>query len=194
MSNNWSITETKELFDTVQDYVSRGEGLSRAFVYIANKHNRSVNSVRNYYYSQCKLFAMIPKVAQELGIQTIESKRDKFETFSPQEIKDLVVHILTRRTTGLSVRAILNQLSDNDPILALRYMNKYRSMLSTHKSTIQQYMQELREKNIPYYNPYNNNIVTHDETDSRTKLASFLSKLEEAELDKFIDIINKIVN
>jgi len=194
MSNNWSITETKELFDTVQASVDKGEGLSKAFATIAKQHNRSINSVRNYYYSQCKLFVMLPKIAEELGIQTIESKRDKFDTFSQEEIKELVVHILTRRTTGVSVRAILNQLSNNDTVLALRYMNKYRSMLSTHKSTMQQYMQELREQNIPYFNPYTNTIVTTDESDSRTKLASFLSKLEESELDKFIDIINKIVN
>lgn len=194
MSNNWSIPETKELFDTVRRSVSNGNGLSKAFNEIAKNHNRSVNSVRNYYYSQCKLFNMIPKVAEELGIETIESKRDKFSVFSQQEIKDLIMHILTKRTTGQSVRAILNDLSHNDPVLALRYMNKYRSMLITHKSIIQQYMQELREQNIPYFNPYTNAVITQDETDSRAKLASFLSKLEESELDKFIDMINKIVN
>ena len=194
MSNNWSISETKELFDAVKSSVDKGEGLSKAFATIANLHNRSINSVRNYYYSQCKLFTMLPKIAQELGIKTIEIKRDKFNVFSQEEIKSLIVHILTKRTTGQSVRSILNELSSNDGVLALRYMNKYRSMLSTHKSTLQQYMQELREKNIPFYNPYTNLVVTTEETDSRTKLASFLSKLEESELDKFIDIINKIVN
>jgi ABC-type metal ion transport system substrate-binding protein len=55
-------------------------------------------------------------------------------------------------------------------------------------------MHDLRGQNIPYYNPYTNSIVTNSDSDSRVKLASFLSKLEESELDKFIDIINKIVN
>jgi DNA-binding transcriptional regulator YhcF (GntR family) len=194
MSNNWSISQTKELFDTVLKSAKQGGGLSKAFAEISQKHGRSINSVRNFYYSQCKLFAMVPKVANELGIKTIETKRENFETFSQEEIKQLIIHILTNRVNGKSVRAILNEHSKQDPVLALRYMNKYRSMLSTHKNTMHNIMQELRQQNIPYYNPYTNSIITADQSDSRLKLASFLSKLEESELDKFIDIINKIVN
>jgi len=88
----------------------------------------------------------------------------------------------------------LADYSHNDPVLALRYMNKYRSMLTTHKNRMNTIMQQLREQNIPYLNPYTNTIVDGQANDSKQKLATFLSKLEESELDTFIDMINKIVN
>jgi len=192
--NNWSIDDTKELFDTVGKYSNEGKGLSSAFAMIAEKTNRSINSVRNFYYSQCKLFALVPKVAGELGIKTIEPKRDNFITFSEMEINNLITHILTNRVAGKSVRAILAEYSQNDPVLALRYMNKYRSMLTTHKNRMNAIMQQLREQNIPYFNPYTNTVIDGQVSDSKQKLATFLSKLEESELDTFIDMINKIVN
>jgi len=73
-------------------------------------------------------------------------------------------------------------------------MNKYRSMLSTHRNRMNAIMQSLREQNIPYLNPYTNTVVDGNSGDSKQKLASFLSKLEESEIDTFIDMINKIVN
>ncbi|MCL2598508.1 MAG: hypothetical protein FWD76_01175 [Firmicutes bacterium] len=191
---NWSIEDTKTLFDTVAQFSQEGLGLSKAFVKIAKQSGRSTNSVRNFYYSQCKLLALVPKVAGELGIQTIAPKRDSFVTFSEEQITHLVGHILTKRVEGLSVRAILQEYSNGDPVLALRYMNKYRSMLTTHKSRMQTIMHALREQNTPYFNPYTNQVVDGSTSDPKQKLALFLSKLEESEIDSFLDMLGKIVN
>ena len=64
MDKNWSINETKQLFSLVYNAASEGKGLSGAFNEMAKSSGKSVNSIRNYYYSQLKLFEMMPAISQ----------------------------------------------------------------------------------------------------------------------------------
>lgn len=71
MDKNWSINETKQLFSLVYDAASKGKGLSGAFGEMAKASGKSVNSIRNYYYSQLKLFEMMPAFSAQLGIKPL---------------------------------------------------------------------------------------------------------------------------
>ena len=77
-NTEWTIEQTKALFDRCHAARKKGESLSAAFRDIANDTSRSVNSVRNYYYAQAKTFEMVPDVAKKLGIKLNGSGRDRF--------------------------------------------------------------------------------------------------------------------
>ena len=59
MDNKWSIDETKRLFDLAARAADSGKGLSSAFGEMARASGKSVNSVRNYYYSQLRLLSIV---------------------------------------------------------------------------------------------------------------------------------------
>ena len=60
-----------------------------------------------------------------------------FETFSENEVRDLVRQILVARGKGQSVRACVMALSGGDRALMLRYQNKYRSILRKKLDAVQ---------------------------------------------------------
>ena len=89
MDNKWSIDETKQLFDLAFKAYESGKGLSAAFGEMSRHSGKSVNSIRNYYYSQLRLFEMLPEFTDKLGIRTVAMRREKFNVFSPEEIDAL---------------------------------------------------------------------------------------------------------
>ena len=75
MDNKWSIDETKQLFDLAFEAAQNGKGLSAAFGEMSRHSGKSVNSIRNYYYSQLRLFEMMPEFTDRLGIRTVAIDR-----------------------------------------------------------------------------------------------------------------------
>ena len=67
-NNTWTIEQTKALFNRCAAARKAGKSLSAAFEETAKLTDRSVNSVRNYYYSQAKTFELVPDIAEKLGI------------------------------------------------------------------------------------------------------------------------------
>lgn len=74
--DNWTIAQTKELFELVRQAGDNGRGLNWAFEKMSQKCSRSLNSVRNYYYSQLKMFQLLPSLASDLKIRLPKVKRD----------------------------------------------------------------------------------------------------------------------
>lgn len=192
MENNWTIEQTKKLFNLAAKAVNGGNGLATAFNQMSKDCNRSVNSVRNYYYSQLKMFELVPQIATDLGITLISGQRAEFELFSEDEIDTLIENILIGKSQGESVRAVIARLSGADTKKALRLQNKYRSMIAHHRERVNKVMKKLSAANKPYYNPYLKQTVCGDTPDNYKKLNEYISSLDEKEVGEFLSIMQKL--
>ncbi len=190
--DNWTIAQTKELFELVRQAGDNGRGLNWAFEKMSQKCSRSLNSVRNYYYSQLKMFQLLPSLASDLKIRLPKVKRDNFELFGQDEIRELIERILTGKAEGKSVRATIAELSGGDGKKALRLQNKYRSMLTHHRAYMEDVMRSLKERNIPYYDPYRKALGGDGKDDNIRKLTEYISKLDEQEAGSFLNLIRKL--
>lgn len=192
MENNWTIQQTKELFDLAKDAYSQGKGLKSAFCLMSEKSGKSINSVRNYYYSQLKMFELVPSLAQSIGIVTVREKRAAFCTFRQDEVRRLVKRILADKGKGISVRASIAAMSDS-PKAALRLQNKFRSVVARHKPLVTEIMNELGNEGQPYFNPYTKSVGDETSAKGIDKLNEYISKLDEKEVNGFISLLSKLV-
>lgn len=190
MEKNWTISQTKELFDLVYHAVENNRGLNSAFTKMSERCGRSVNSVRNYYYSQLKMFELVPTLAKDLGIKTVSVQRADFELFTEAEIATLIERVLTAKANGISVRAAIAEMANGDAKLALRLQNKYRSMLAHHRDRVTAVMEDMNARGVVYYNPYRKSVV---DGDNLALLTEYISKLDEGEAGSFLNLIKKLV-
>ncbi|MCL2675718.1 MAG: hypothetical protein FWE84_03920 [Firmicutes bacterium] len=192
MENNWTIQQTKNLFGYVKKAADSGKGLKWAFERASTESGRSVNSVRNYYYSQLKMFELVPGLARDLKIETIKSRRNGFELFSEDEITALIRTILKEKAKGRSVRAIITSIAGG-PKQALRLQNKYRSMVAHNRSRVMAIMNSMSEKGEAYYNPYQKQVVDGGrQNDNLLRLNEYISKLDAGEVGSFLNILGKL--
>ncbi len=187
MNNNWTIEQTKKLFSLCSAARERGESLSGAFGSVAAETGRSVNSVRNYYYSQAKTFELVPEVAKKLGIKSTTVKREAFVPFTQNEITSLIERILVAKGKGQSVRATIAEMSGGDPKKALRLQNKYRSVLKTHRADVEKIMESLSRRGEEFYDPYRRGSA-----DNFARLTEYIAALDEKRVGKFLSIIEKL--
>ena len=159
---------------------------------MAERSGRSLNSVRNYYYSQLKMFELVPKLAEDLGVETVSNRRAEFELFSKSEIDELMTKILVGKANGSSVRGVIATMASDDKE-ALRLQNKYRSMVAHHKSRVTEIMNGLAEKNIPHFNPYLKKVVDGSAMDNIQRLNEYVAKLDAEEVAGFLNILGKLV-
>ena len=191
MENNWTINQTKELFALVGAAAGKGKGLRSAFEEMASRCGRSVNSVRNYYYSQLKMFELVPTLAADLGVTVIKSSREQFELFKEDEIDDLMRKILIGKANGSSVRSTIASIASS-PKEALRLQNKYRSMVAHHKPKVTAIMNDLSSQGINHFNPYTKQI-SDGKSDGLNKLNEYISKLDENEVGSFLNLLQKLM-
>ena len=192
MQSNWTIDQTKKLFSLVYEANEQQKGLMWAFSRAAVDTGRSVNSVRNYYYAQLKMFELVPKLADDLGIRIVNSNREQFELFNGSEIENLVKSILKAKAEGVSVRATITRLSKGDAKLALRLQNKYRAMIKHHRHKVGVMMQEMTKAGEVYFNPYSKKVVSEDNPDNHKKLADYVSGLDEREVENVLNVLQKL--
>ncbi len=192
MENNWTINQTKELFSLVGEASTSGKGLKTAFETMSHRCGRSVNSVRNYYYSQLKMFELVPTLATDLGVTVIKSAREQFELFKEEEIDELMRKILIGKANGVSVRGTIASISSS-PKEALRLQNKYRSMVSHHKSKVTAIMNDLAAKGIKHFDPYTKQISDGSQKSGLTRLNEYISKLDENEVGNFLNLLGKLI-
>ena len=187
MENNWTIEQTKTLFSLAREAKEKGRGLIWAFSAMSEKSGRSVNSVRNYYYSQLKMFELVPSLATDLGIELLDSSRERFELFDSDEIEELIERVIIGKANGVSVRKTIAEMSEGDGKKALRLQNKYRSMILHHREKVTEIMRKLGAAGKNYYNPYLKEvIVAGAETDNYKKLGDYIASLDETEVgEKF---------
>lgn len=190
MDNKWSIDETKQLFDLAFEAAQNGKGLSAAFGEMSRHSGKSVNSIRNYYYSQLRLFEMMPEFTDRLGIRTVAMRREKFNVFSPEEIDALVETVLVGKAAGKSVRAIIAETAKGDKKLALRLQNKYRSTVSCHRDKVKAVEDKLAAKGVAYFDPYSKRVVKGGKPDDNvSRLADYISRLSGSEVADVVKML-----
>ena len=136
--NGWTREEADLLRNEVKQAAQTGAPLRTVFERMGETLGRKPNSVRNYYYMQLR------------DQEGEECKRAApFETFTDEEIHDLLRHVLAAKGQGQSVRASVMDLSHGDKTLMLRYQNKYRALLRKRPDLIEQICQELKDAGQP---------------------------------------------
>lgn len=187
MDGKWSIDETKRLFDLAYQSVEKGDSLATAFSQVSQECGKSLNSVRSYYYSQLRLFEMMPLIAKQLGIRTLTARRESFTLFTREEIDSLVESVLVGKANGKSVRAVITSLAGGDEKKALRLQNKYRSTVACHRDRVQRVTSRLLAEKKPYYDPYLKRVVTDKgDDDNLARLAGYIGTLDS---DKMVDVV-----
>lgn len=156
----WTVEETKRLFNLCERARKEGKGLKIAFETIAKEVGRKPNSVRNYYYAHLKTLNLMPEMSQKLGIKVLPAKTTSFKTFAEPEITDLVKFILIEQGKGKSVRSITTEMSEGNKSLMLRLQNKYRSVVFRQRKKTESIMRALRSQKTTFYNPYTKSVVT----------------------------------
>lgn len=139
----WQPNEIDALKARITQAERSGDSLRSVFDQLALELGRKPNSIRNFYYAQLR--------AQEGGSA---ARALPFETFSADEVENLLRSVLTSRAQGMSVRACVRKLSGGDKTLMLRYQNKYRSTVRTRPDLVHRIMEELAQEGVPYVSPY----------------------------------------
>ncbi len=140
--SGWQPNEQQILWDEIEKASQSGKALRAAFDAVAQKTGRKPNSIRNFYYVSVKNGGAPNGVACQRALP--------FTPFDDQELHELVRQVLLGRAQGKSVRACVGELGGGDRQLALRYQNKYRSMLKTRPEYIRQVMAELAAQGVAF--------------------------------------------
>lgn len=154
----WSDMEVAILEDALGLAVKSGKTLRAVFEKVADETGRKPNSVRNYYYT-----ALRDDLKKELGSGLIRREDANFIPFTIAEIRDLLKKVLSAQAQGKSVRACTIELSQNDKSLMLRYQNKYRSLIKTHRNLVESVINEMVLEEITCFNPYTRRIEGDDD-------------------------------
>lgn len=186
-NTNWTIEQTVELFELCDKAKASGDSLAVAFKQMSAKTGRSVNSVRNYYYGQAKTFELVPEVAERLGIRKASVERERFVPFTAAEVRALTEYVLRAGGAGKSVRRAIFELAGGDAKAALRYQNKYRSVLKSHRELVEDVMNDLSARGVEFRDPYKKN-----ERDNFARLTEYLAALDEKRVGKFLNLIEKL--
>ncbi|MGN1250199.1 MAG: hypothetical protein ACI4XW_08945 [Candidatus Spyradocola sp.] len=139
----WQKSEIDALARRIDEAAKTGESLRSVFDQLGQELGRKPNSIRNFYYAQVR-----SQGGDSMG------RALPFETFSQEEVEQLVRSVLTARAQGMSVRACVRKLADGDRTLMLRYQNKYRSTIRSRPELVSRVMAQLTEEGVAYVNPY----------------------------------------
>ena len=147
--SGWSDQEDQLLWQKVAQARKSGCPLKSVFDQVAETTGRKANSIRNYYYAQVRL-------KRVSGQWTKEELPDvsAFVPFTQQEVRDMLMHVLSAQAKGKSVRACTLEMGGGDNKAMLRYQNKYRSVVRNNPALVAEVMQEMQQKGIPYVDPY----------------------------------------
>lgn len=132
----------KELFELAKTAKKEGYPLVRLFKRFAKKEGMAFGSIRNFYY----------KSIREGKANDLTAKRNRYFTESAEN--ELIAYFLRERRVCGSIRKTAFRLANGDPVLALRYQNKYCNLLKKKRDAFVAEMQKLSLSGEEYYNPY----------------------------------------
>lgn len=136
--NGWQQEETDLLWKEIREAAESGAPLRSVFERMGQALGRKPNSVRNYYYMQLR-----DRAGEDLR------RAAPFETFTEEEVHDLIRQVLIARGRGQSVRRCVMEMSNGDKTLMLRYQNKYRSVLRKKPDLVAVILKELESEGLP---------------------------------------------
>ena len=133
----WQQNEIDLLFSAVTEAAQQGRPLRDVFSDVGAALNRRPNSIRNFYYA---------RVRETPGLAI---RQTPFQSFSQDEVHQLLRQVLIGRGQGRSVRACVTEMANGDRAGMLRYQNKYRSILKNKPELLMEVAQELRMEGLP---------------------------------------------
>lgn len=177
------------------------EPVNRAFEVIAQKSGLKFNTVRNYYYRYIHEKDNNQKNSHQ-GKKTHSRKRDVAgNSFTEQEVKDLMMAMLIGQAKGKSVRGCANELANNDKKLMLRYQNKYRNVLAGNPEYVKELMEEMSNKGMVYFNPFTKQVVYGKKINSEGelfdnigRLVANINEINSPQLDNFFAGLQELSN
>lgn len=113
-----------ELLERARSVKENGGRLTDLFKAFADENGRAAGSIRNFYYRT---------IAQDGGCGLVAKKNEYFTESAENE---LIALLLRERAACGSLRKATFLAAEGDPILALRYQNKYYSMLKKQREKI----------------------------------------------------------
>ena len=134
--------QIKRLLQQANEANKRGETLSSVFKKTAEKYSMAQGSVRNIYY----------KTIKEGNFENLSAK--KIVPFDKEEESKLLKRALYERRNYGSMREVFLNMAKGDKKLALRYQNKYCSMIKNKRSMVMREI--LAQKRVlgECFNPY----------------------------------------
>ena len=172
----WQKQEIDALRMRIEQAEKSGESLRSVFDDMGAQLGRKPNSIRNFYYAQLR------------GNQDEAQRTLPFETFSQEEITQLIKSILTARAQGMSVRACVRQLSGGDRTRMLRYQNKYRSIVRTRPELVKSIMQKLAEEGTAFVSPY----PGESELPAQVRIAQLKSRAQSSADEQVIRLFDSL--
>ena len=139
----WQKQEIDALQKSIGEAAQTGESLRSVFDRMSRELGRKPNSIRNFYYAQVR------SQADPDGGRALP-----FETFTQDEVEQLIERVITARAQGMSVRACVRKMAEGDKALMLRYQNKYRSTIRTRPELVRRVMERLSSDGVAYVSPY----------------------------------------
>lgn len=119
--------ELKELASAVENAKATNGKLSAVFDTFAKKTGRAKGSVRNFYYGFVKECEKNDALRSEYFVRLPEIS--KARAFDNTETEKLVSAVIEGKNNNKSVRRAIIDLAGGNEKLALRYQNKYRSLI-----------------------------------------------------------------
>ena len=126
-----------------------GEKISTVFERFSNLSNKAVGTVKNLYYTVVRL-SQTDKTFCDNYLNGKVLTVAKNTPFDSQQEKWLIDQIKKGVSQGKSVRAIVNTLANGNSKLALRYQNKYRSLLVKNPPLARQIKFSATQNNANY--------------------------------------------
>ncbi len=106
---------------------------------------KSVGTIRNLYYQIVKLSNVSEEFCKKyLGDKPLTS--NKIEFFDKREEREILKKILLLKAEGYSVRNAINQITNGNPKLSLRYQNKYRGVMKNDRELVLSVAHELKSE------------------------------------------------
>lgn len=152
----WREDEIDRLWEEIRRANESGLPLRSVFEEMGDQLGRKPNSVRNYYYMRLR--------GQDHDAMR---RAEPFETFTENEVRQLLRSVLKMRGEGKSVRAAVMELAGGDHARMLRYQNKYRAVIKKRPDLVEEIVHELKSEGVPCVNPLGHEALSEERLRSR---------------------------
>ena len=133
MIKGWNIQEVESLLQSVENFKAQNKPLLDAFFEHAQKYNRKIFSVRNYYYNNIESIKNDKKMQKNIKINIKLHQKNNYAKFDERQTQKLIDYIKSKNNQGVSVRKACLQLANDNATLMARYQNKFRQTQSKQK-------------------------------------------------------------
>jgi len=162
-----SEKQTKELLARIREAKKNGVPLVSVFDEYAKDSGRAAGSIRNFYY----------RCVAERRADGLTAKTNEY--FSESDENELIARFLRDRVRYGSIRRTAFAIANGDPVLALRYQNKFFNLLKKRREKILREMKELDDKGEKYIDPYDASSVLLKKARLEKKIDRLIAKITE---------------